>query len=80
MAVEATPSLTLLNPRQQSATATLAHLAAVKAVKRRIQAEGKVKVWLVRHAEIRRLADEWLRTHPELYAMGEAAASAISSG
>jgi hypothetical protein len=41
----ATPSLALLNPRQQSAALILARQAARNAVKRQIQRQGRVKLW-----------------------------------
>ena len=61
-------SLSQLNPRQQSATVTLAHFAAAKAVRWKLQAQGRVKVWLVPQAEVKRLAKDYLASHPELYA------------
>jgi hypothetical protein len=52
--------------QKRDAVVALARLAARKAVKRQIQAEGRIK-WLVPAAQINRLADEYLRAHPELF-------------
>jgi hypothetical protein len=71
-----TALVTTLTPAQQSAIHVLAKQSARKAVKRRIQAEGRIKPWwIVTSAEISKLAGGYLRQHPELFA--QAAASPI---
>jgi hypothetical protein len=70
MAAEANPSLL-----RQHAAVILARQAAQKAVKRRIQKEGRIKLSTLSAATIARLGNEWLCHHPELIA--EAAASPI---
>jgi hypothetical protein len=55
------------------ATIVLARLAARKAVKRQIQAEGRIKLGSLTSAEITALADAYLRAHrDELFAAAEA--------
>ena len=63
MAAEANLSLF-----RQHAAVILARQAAETAVKRRIQREGRVKLSTIAHATLTRLANEWLRQHPELLA------------
>jgi hypothetical protein len=70
MAAEA--NLSLLH---QHAAVILARQAAQKAVKRRIQKEGRIKLSTLSAATIARLGNEWLHDHPELLA--EAAQSPI---
>jgi hypothetical protein len=48
------------------AVRVLAKLAAVRAVKRQIQKEGRVKVTLILRGMLDALAREYLKTHPEL--------------
>jgi hypothetical protein len=61
MAAEA--NLSLL---RQHAAVILAQQSAKRAVKRRLQAEGRIKLWSLSAAHISRLANEHLRAHPEL--------------
>jgi hypothetical protein len=70
MAAEA--NLSLL---RQSAIVILAQQAALRIVKRRIQAQGRVKLSTLSAATLTRIANDYLREHPELLA--EAAASPI---
>jgi hypothetical protein len=60
MAAEA--NLSLL---RQSAVVILARQSAIRAVRRRIQKEGKIKEPLPL-STLSRLANEWLHCHPEL--------------
>ena len=69
MAAEANPSLF-----RQHAAVILAQQSALKAVRQRIQKEGRIKGPLPL-STLSRLANEWLRQHPELIA--EAAADPI---
>jgi hypothetical protein len=69
MAAEANLSLF-----RQHAAVILAQQSALKAVRQRIQKEGKIKEPLP-FSTLSRLANEWLRQHPELIA--EAAADPI---
>jgi hypothetical protein len=69
MAAEA--NLSLL---RQSAIVILAQQAALRIVKRRIQAQGRVKLSTLSAAPLTRIANDYLRSHPELLA--EAAADA----
>ena len=56
-----------LSGEQRRAIIVLATQAARKAVKRRIQAQGRVRPWwLVPQCEISKLAEAYLRQHPEL--------------
>jgi hypothetical protein len=68
-------SLSELNARRQTAVVILAQQSAMRAVRRQIQREGRIKLWSLSHATLTRLGNEWLRQHPELIA--EAAASPI---
>jgi hypothetical protein len=68
MAAEADLRLRQLTPRQQSATVTLARLAARSAIKCQIQKQGRVKLSRVPYGEITRLADAYLTEHRELLA------------
>jgi hypothetical protein len=68
MAAEACLSLL-----RQSAVVILAQQAAQRTVKREIQREGRIKLSSLSAATLSRLAEEYLRQHPELFA--EAAAS-----
>jgi hypothetical protein len=70
MAAEA--NLSLL---RQSAIVILAQQAALRIVKRRIQAQGRVKLSTLSAATLTRIANDYLREHPELLA--EAAADPI---
>jgi integrase len=70
MAAEA--NLSLL---RQHAAVILARQAALRAVKRQIQREGRVKLSTLSAATLARLGNEWLGQHPELIA--EAAQSDI---
>ena len=70
----AAPSLRSLLAERQAAAVVLARQAALRAVRRRIQKEGKIKEPLPL-STLSRLANEWLDDHPELYA--EALASPI---
>ena len=70
MAAEA--NLSLL---RQSAIVILAQQSALRIVKRRIQAQGRVKLSTLSAATLTRIADDYLREHPELIA--EAAADPI---
>jgi hypothetical protein len=49
------------------AVRVLALLEAKRQVKRRLQSEGMVKVPLLSASTISRLAEDHLRTHPDLY-------------
>jgi hypothetical protein len=49
-----------------------AAVAAQKAVKRRIQREGRINLSTIAHATLTRLANEWLRQHPELLVEADA--------
>ena len=69
MAAEANPSLL-----RQHAAVILAQQSALKAVRQRIKKEGRIKEPLP-FSTLSRLANEWLRQHPELIA--EAAADPI---
>jgi hypothetical protein len=69
MAAEANFSLL-----RQSAIVILAQQSAMRAVRRRIQKEGRIKGPLPL-STLSRLANEWLHDHPQLLA--EAAASPI---
>jgi hypothetical protein len=73
MAAEA--NLSLL---RQSAVVILARQSAMRAVKRRIQREGRIKLSTLTAARIARLTIEYLDQHPELLA--EAAASPMPVG
>jgi hypothetical protein len=64
----ATPTLSELSPRQQSATVTLAQQAARRSVKHQLQRQGRVKPSMLAAAELTRLAEAYLATHRELYA------------
>jgi hypothetical protein len=59
--------LSELNPRQQSATVTLAQQSARRHVKSWLQRQGRKPSHLP-YAEITRLADAYLASHWELYA------------
>ena len=61
MAAEA--NLSLL---RQSAIVILAQQAALRIVKRRIQAQGRVKLSTLSAATLTRIANDYLREHPEL--------------
>jgi hypothetical protein len=65
----ATPSLRSLHAERQAVAVILAQ----RAVKRQIQAQGRIKLYSLSAATLTRLANEHLRQHPELLA--EAAAS-----
>jgi phage FluMu protein gp41 len=67
-------SLSELNALRQSAVVILAQQSAMRAVRRRIQKEGRIKGPLPL-STLSRLANEWLHDHPQLLA--EAAASPI---
>jgi hypothetical protein len=62
MAAEA--NLSLL---RQHAAVTLARQSAMRAVKRQIQKEGRIKPGSLPLSTLTRLGNEWLREHPELY-------------
>jgi hypothetical protein len=70
MAAEA--NLSLL---RQHATVILARQAAMRIVKRQIKAQGRVKLSTLSAATLTRIANDYLREHPELLA--EAAADPI---
>jgi hypothetical protein len=53
---------------RRSAVVILARQEADRQVKRRIRAEGRIKLYSLSAATLSRLADEHLRTHPELLA------------
>ncbi len=67
-------SLSELNALRQSAVVILAQQSAMRAVRRRIQKEGRIKGPLPL-STLSRLANGWLHDHPQLLA--EAAASPI---
>ena len=71
----ATPSLRSPLVERQHAAVILARQSALKAVRERIKKEGRIKGPLP-FSTLSRLANEWLRHHPELYA--EALASEIA--
>src|SRR6516162_2707604 len=64
----ATSRLASLLAERQHAVFVLAKQAAIRAVRRKIQKEGRIKLWTLPLSTITRLADEHLRQHPELYA------------
>jgi hypothetical protein len=62
----ATPSLRSLLAERQAAAMVLARQAALRAVKRRIQKEGRIKLGSVPLSTLTRLGNDYLRKHPEL--------------
>jgi hypothetical protein len=60
---------------RQLAIVTLARQSALRTIKSKIKREGRVKLGTLSQATLTRLANDWLRQHPELLA--EAAASPI---
>jgi hypothetical protein len=67
MAAEA--NLSLL---RQHAAVILARQSAMRAVRRRIKAQGQVKLGSLPFSTLSRLANEWLDAHPELIAQAAA--------
>ena len=60
----------------RAAVATLAVVAAKKAVKARIRADG-LKLWDFTGREITLRAEAWLLEHPEMFAEARAKAAAL---
>jgi hypothetical protein len=72
----ATPTLrSLLAERQAAAAIILAQQSAMRIVKRQIKAQGRVKLSTLSAATLTRIANDYLREHPEL--ITEAAADPI---
>ena len=71
----ATSSLLSPHAERQAAAIVLAQQAAMRIVKRQIKAQGRVKLSTLSAATLTRIANDYLREHPELIA--EAAASPI---
>ena len=62
----ATLCLRSLLAERQAAAMVLARQAALRAVKRRIQKEGRIKLGSVPLSTLTRLGNDYLRKHPEL--------------
>lgn len=62
----ATAILRSLLAERQHAAVILARQSAMREVKRRIQKEGRVKLYSASAATLTRLGNEWLDQHPEL--------------
>jgi hypothetical protein len=71
----AASSLSELNALRQSAAVILARQAALREVRQRIKRAGRIKLGTLSAATLARIANDYLRAHPELVA--EAAASPI---